>query len=80
MTDDEKYFHKGEATIEEYQRYGRENAKDILAVGFNPEKTFLFLDTEYIGNFYKNVCIFQKHLTYNQVYSIFLLLLNKLKN
>ena len=27
---------------------GLENAKDILAFGFNPKKTFLFMDTDYI--------------------------------
>lgn len=37
---------------------GIENAKDILACGFNPDKTFIFLDTEYVGHMYPNVCKF----------------------
>jgi tryptophanyl-tRNA synthetase len=37
---------------------GIENIKDIIAVGFDPEKTFIFLDTKYIGHMYPNVCRF----------------------
>lgn len=58
ITDDEKFFHKGDTTIEEYQRWGIENAKDIIACGFDPEKTFIFLDTEYVGHMYMNVIKF----------------------
>ena len=45
ITDDEKYFHKGEKDIMEYQKMGIENVKDILAIGFNIEKTFIFLNS-----------------------------------
>lgn len=49
--------------------YGIENCKDILAVGFDPERTFIFADTEYMGGvFYQNVCKVQKCITYNQVF------------
>lgn len=58
LTDDEKFFHKGEATLEEYTKWGMENAKDIIACGFDLEKTFIFLDTEYMGHMYKNVVKF----------------------
>ena len=58
LTDDEKFFHKGEATLEEYQKLGYENAKDIIACGFDLDKTFIFLDTEYMGHMYKNVVKF----------------------
>ncbi|KRX08829.1 hypothetical protein PPERSA_08933 [Pseudocohnilembus persalinus] len=71
LTDDEKFFHKGETTLEEYQKMGIENAKDIIACGFDINKTFIFLDTEYIGHMYMNVCKFQKNITYNQLRGIF---------
>jgi tryptophanyl-tRNA synthetase len=58
LTDDEKFFHKGEGTLEEYQKLGYENVKDIIACGFDVEKTFIFLDTEYMGHMYKNVAKF----------------------
>jgi tryptophanyl-tRNA synthetase len=74
ITDDEKYFHKGDdkTELEDYIKFGIENCKDIIACGFDIEKTFIFSDTEYMGgNFYRNVCKFQKHLTFNQVRGIF---------
>lgn len=71
MTDDEKFFHKAEFELEEYQRLARENAKDIIACGFNPEKTFIFINTQYMGTMYPNVVKFQKMLTFNQVKGIF---------
>lgn len=49
----------------------RENAKDIIACGFDLEKTFIFIDTQYMGTLYPNVAKFQKALTFNQVKGIF---------
>lgn len=72
MTDDEKYFFKGEETLEKYMDYAIENCKDILAVGFDPERTFIFRDSEYVGGvFYQNICKLQKHITFNQLKGIF---------
>eukprot|EP01017_Pseudomicrothorax_dubius_P025513 TRINITY_DN2764_c0_g1_i3.p1 TRINITY_DN2764_c0_g1~~TRINITY_DN2764_c0_g1_i3.p1 ORF type:complete len:410 (+),score=127.52 TRINITY_DN2764_c0_g1_i3:92-1321(+) len=71
MTDDEKFFFKGEADLEEYTRMARENIKDIIACGFDLEKTFIFIDTQYMGHLYPNVAKFQKALTFNQVKGIF---------
>lgn len=42
MTDDEKYLFKEPLSLEEAYRLGYENAKDILAIGFNPKNTFIF--------------------------------------
>jgi len=28
---------------------GKQNAKDIISVGFDPKKTFIFSDYEYMG-------------------------------
>ena len=47
VTDDEKYFWKGEGEedITDYTRLAYENIKDIIALGFDPEKTFIFIDS-----------------------------------
>jgi tryptophanyl-tRNA synthetase len=37
---------------------GFENIKDIIAVGFDLDKTFIFRNTDYMGHLYKNVCRF----------------------
>ncbi|CAH0551840.1 unnamed protein product [Brassicogethes aeneus] len=73
LTDDEKCLWK-DITAEEAHRLAYENAKDIIAIGFDLEKTFIFSDIDYIGNssdFYKNIIKIQKCVTYNQVKGIF---------
>ena len=72
MTDDEKYLFSEKRTIEEVQGYTKNNAKDIIAVGFDPKKTFIFSDYEFMGGaFYKNVTRFAKHVTFNQAKAVF---------
>lgn len=48
LTDDEKFLWK-DLTLEEASRLSFENAKDIIALGFDVEKTFIFSDLEYIA-------------------------------
>ncbi|ELR57811.1 Tryptophanyl-tRNA synthetase, cytoplasmic [Bos mutus] len=73
MTDDEKYLWK-DLTLDQAYGYAVENAKDIIACGFDINKTFIFSDLDYMGmspGFYKNVVKIQKHVTFNQVKGIF---------
>ncbi|CAM6031714.1 unnamed protein product, partial [Sphagnum compactum] len=48
-----------------------ENAKDIIACGFDLTKTFIFSDLDYIGYMYPTVLKIQKLTTYNQARAIF---------
>jgi tryptophanyl-tRNA synthetase len=48
MTDDEKFLWK-DLTIEETNRLAHENAKDIIACGYDLDRTFIFSDVEYIS-------------------------------
>lgn len=48
LTDDEKFLWKS-LTLEECYNLAKENAKDIIACGFDPDKTFIFSDLDYIG-------------------------------
>ena len=42
--------------MKEYEVYAQENSKDIIAVGFDPERTFIFSDYGYMGGeFYRNI-------------------------
>uniref|UniRef100_A0A8D2IZV2 Tryptophan--tRNA ligase, cytoplasmic n=1 Tax=Varanus komodoensis TaxID=61221 RepID=A0A8D2IZV2_VARKO len=73
LTDDEKYLWK-DLTIEKTYQYAVENIKDIIACGFDINKTFIFSDFSYLGmspEFYKNIVKVQKHVTFNQVKGIF---------
>lgn len=44
FSDDEKYFLK-DRSLEEISHYTRENLRDLLAVGFDPEQTRIVVDT-----------------------------------
>ncbi|XP_031109897.1 tryptophan--tRNA ligase, cytoplasmic [Ipomoea triloba] len=71
LTDDEKCMWKN-LTVEESQRLARENAKDIIACGFDISRTFIFSDFDYVGGaFYKNMVKVAKCVTYNKVVGIF---------
>ncbi|KAG9244082.1 hypothetical protein BJ878DRAFT_576016 [Calycina marina] len=71
LTDDEKYLF-GKKTIEEVQSYTAGNAKDIIAVGFDPKKTFMFSDFDFMGGaFYQNTTRMAKHMTLNVVQAVF---------
>ncbi|KAL6084063.1 hypothetical protein STEG23_003189 [Scotinomys teguina] len=48
MSDDEKYLWK-DLTLEQAYSYTLENAEDIIACGFDINKTFIFSDLEFMG-------------------------------
>ena len=71
LTDDEKAIWKN-LHIEESKRLARENCKDIIACGFDPKKTFIFSDFEYMGGaFYENIVKVGRCVTFNQTKGIF---------
>ena len=49
LTDDEKFLWKENLSLEECHRLAYENTKDIIACGFDKDKTFIFSDMDYIG-------------------------------
>ncbi|KAK3906152.1 tryptophanyl-tRNA synthetase [Staphylotrichum tortipilum] len=57
LTDEGKYFIGNvDRTVDKYEYFAREKAKDIVAVGFDPDKTFIFSDYGFMGgDFYKNI-------------------------
>lgn len=73
LTDDEKTLWK-DLTVEQSMKMARENAKDIIAIGFDVNKTFIFANLDYMGRcaaFYQNIIRIQKCVTFNQVKGIF---------
>ncbi|KAH0365099.1 tryptophanyl-tRNA synthetase, partial [Aureobasidium melanogenum] len=56
LTDDMKLLHSASLDVPTVQRYTVENAKDILAFAFNPLKTFMFSNLDFVGGaFYQNI-------------------------
>lgn len=71
-SDDEKFLFKHELKPEQTKKFSRENAKDIIAVGFDLEKTFIFSDYDYVGGaFYENVSRISRQIPYNQARATF---------
>ncbi|WVZ98556.1 hypothetical protein U9M48_043985 [Paspalum notatum var. saurae] len=71
LTDDEKFLWKN-LTVEESKRLARENAKDIIACGFDVERTFIFSDFGFVGGaFYENMVRVARCVTINKAVGIF---------
>jgi tryptophanyl-tRNA synthetase len=66
LSDDEKYYAK-DLTYEEIAGYRDENLRDLLAVGFDPEKTTIVVDTEDADVVYPAASAFARHLTQSTV-------------
>lgn len=62
MSDDEKFYFK-EGTLEEFMDCTESNAKDIIASGFNPEKTFIFSSFKYRSFMQPLIAILNKKTT-----------------
>lgn len=70
MTDDEKFLWK-EGKLEEFRRLASENARDIIACGFDINKTFIFSDLDYVGDMYWNIVKIWKAVTYSTAKGVF---------
>lgn len=72
MTDDEKYYFKEGLPLEEANRLTRENAKDIIACGFNLKKTWIFSNLETVGGaLYRNIVLIMKQTSGNMIHGIY---------
>lgn len=71
ISDDEKFIYKKELKLEEVIKMGIANVKDIIAFGFDHQKTFIFSNCEYIQYIYRNTLKIQKAITFNTVRSLF---------
>ncbi|KAJ6242797.1 tryptophan--tRNA ligase [Anaeramoeba flamelloides] len=71
MTDDEKYLWNRKFTQLQIHKFLMDNIKDIISVGFDPEKTFIFSDYQYIKEMYPNITKVQRAITFSQVKGTF---------
>jgi tryptophanyl-tRNA synthetase len=68
ITDDEKYlFRDVPFAGEKADEMINNNIKDIIAFGFNPRHTFIFRNTQYMGEMYTTVLPLQHSMTANAV-------------
>lgn len=72
IQDDEKALFKEKLTFEETYKFALQNAKDIIACGFDMKKTFIYSDLKYVsGAFLTNIWEFSKLIPFNQVRGAF---------
>ena len=70
MSDEEKYYFK-DGTLDEFMSYTDSNTKDIIACGFNPEKTFIFSSFKYECYMRPLIAQFNKKMTVHVTNKIF---------
>lgn len=71
MTDDEKFLVKRGLELEDTINFAYDNALDVIACGFDPKKTFIFLDVEYAKTLYKLAVQIAKHITISTAKAVF---------
>lgn len=75
MSDDEKFAFKGHIdkhNLEHYINLTFENSKDIIACGFNPNKTFIFSNANNMNpDLYKTIVKIDSTVTGNSIRSIY---------
>ncbi|MEL9914729.1 MAG: tryptophan--tRNA ligase [Thermoplasmatales archaeon] len=71
ITDDEKFLRNQEYSLNQTATWADDNILDIIAVGFNEDKTFIFKDTEYIRNMYPLTIEIAKKLNFSEVKATF---------
>ncbi len=71
LTDDEKFLFNQSYELEETYKYGFDNALDIIALGFDPKKTFIFSDLDLAGTLYRNALKVAKKITFSTIRATF---------
>jgi tryptophanyl-tRNA synthetase len=75
MSDDEKYIFKGGSgpmDLEKYREYSYKNAKDIIACGFDPDKTLIFSNlSSNSGDLYFNNVLIMKAVNMAEIKAIY---------
>ena len=71
LTDDEKFLHDDKLSQERTHNFAYENALDVIALGFDPEKTFLFSNYDYSKTLYKIATRIAKLTTFSTAKAVF---------
>ena len=70
FTDDEKFLFKNKS-FEEIQKWTHENMLDVIALGFDPKKTFFIVDTKHAGIMYPEAIKVAKKINFSTIKSVF---------
>ncbi|MDD3263909.1 MAG: tryptophan--tRNA ligase [Candidatus Nanoarchaeia archaeon] len=71
IPDDEKFLFKKDLNLETIEEMTQKDLLNIAAIGFNPDKTFIFRNSEYIRNMYPLYLKTAKKILLSQTSAIF---------
>ena len=71
LTDDEKFFSKQDLSLEQTGNFALENALDFIALGFNPKKTKIIIDTKNIKTLYPIAAEVAKKINFSNTKAVF---------
>jgi tryptophanyl-tRNA synthetase len=71
MTDDEKFLVDDQNKLSDMTRFAYENSLDLVALGFEPEKTFIIYDVQDIDLLYDVALEVAKRITYSTAKATF---------
>ena len=71
MTDDEKFLVNPEFELKTSTKYAYENALDVIATGFDPQKTKIIVDVDSAGTLYNLAVRIAKRVTFSTVKATF---------
>ncbi len=71
MTNDEKFLFNQDMTIENVHKYTRDNIMDLLALGFEPENTYIIDDIKHIDLMYEIGIRVAKKVTFSTAKAVY---------
>ncbi|MEM3638375.1 MAG: tryptophan--tRNA ligase [Conexivisphaerales archaeon] len=71
VTDDERFLQEKGLSLEDTARFSYENILDIIAAGFDPDKTFIFQNTEFMGRMYRLTLKIAQKVNFSVVRAVF---------
>lgn len=71
ITDDERFLQHDEFSMSEPAKWAFENALDLIALGFDPKKTRIILDTKNMDALYGLAIRIAKHVTFSTAKAVF---------
>lgn len=71
LTDDEKFYRSTKLSLEDTYDLAMQNARDFAALGFDPAKTHILVDTQHIRTLYKLAARAAKKINYSNTKASF---------
>jgi tryptophanyl-tRNA synthetase len=72
LTDDEKFLEESRGlTLADTAHWSKDNMLNIAAVGFDPDRTFIFRNTEFMGRMYNLVLKVARKINFSWVRAVF---------